>query len=174
MYTYTYIHIHIYLYTCIRIYVYTYVRIYVYTYRATSTTWCSCSGTGARCSGAASCARRPPGSATRRRSPDQKAPNAPLHRICVENSSNLCGPTRTYHGPQFTGICVKNMGYGFVEFEVSNRTISTVFRHPLKEWDESVRNGLSMVERASGFAELVWTIVLHLVMLCHMILHIIG
>ena len=38
------------------------------------------------------------------------------------------------HRPQFIGIRVNNTeGYGFIEFEISNSTIPTVFRQPLSE-----------------------------------------
>ena len=50
----------------------------------------------------------------------------PPHRSCLAQ--------KTYHGPELTGICIKfTEGYGFIEFEISNSTISTVFRQSLSE-----------------------------------------
>ena len=51
----------------------------------------------------------------------------------METISRSCGSKKTSRGPRFTGIRVTNRGrYGFVEFEISNRTVSTVFRQPQK------------------------------------------
>ena len=53
-------------------------------------------------------------------------------RNTVANLIELLWLKQTYHGLQFTCICVNNRGYSFIEFETSNNTISTVFRQPLK------------------------------------------
>ena len=38
----------------------------------------------------------------------------------MKTSSRFVGSTKSFHGPQSTGICVKTEGYGFIEFEISN------------------------------------------------------
>ena len=38
---------------------------------------------------------------------------------------------KAFHGPQFTGTCRKQRVYGFIEFEISYSTVSTVFRQSL-------------------------------------------
>ena len=48
----------------------------------------------------------------------------------VGNLVELLGLKKAYRGLQFTGTCVNNREYGFIEFEISNNTISTVFRQP--------------------------------------------
>ena len=53
--------------------------------------------------------------------------------IRLETSSSCSWVSKANHGPQCTGVCVKIGGYGFIEFEISNSTISAVFRQPLIE-----------------------------------------
>ena len=51
-----------------------------------------------------------------------------------EASSRCLGLNKgVSHGPQFVGTCMKTEGYGFVNFKISNSTISTVFHQPLEE-----------------------------------------
>ena len=48
----------------------------------------------------------------------------------METSSSCSWVKQNYHGPQCTGVRVRHRGYGFIEFEISNSTISIVFRQP--------------------------------------------
>ena len=49
----------------------------------------------------------------------------PLSLPEVGNFIEIVGLKQPYHGPRFTGMCVKHRGYGFTEFEISSSTSST-------------------------------------------------
>ena len=51
----------------------------------------------------------------------------------METSSRFVGSKKLIAGLNLLAyyICYKTEGYGFIEFEMSNSTISTVFRQPL-------------------------------------------
>ena len=49
----------------------------------------------------------------------------------VGNLNELFLFRKADHGPRFADICAKKEGYGFNELEISNSTISAVFRQPL-------------------------------------------
>ena len=59
----------------------------------------------------------------------------------------MCWVRKACNGPRFTDTCVdKTEGYGFIEVEISNSAISTVFHQPLKDGGGSSREG----EREGG------------------------
>ena len=66
-------------------------------------------------------------------SPRDARPISRGWRNTVGNLIEIVWLNKTCHGPQFTAICGKNNeGYGFIEFELSNSTTSTVFGQPLQ------------------------------------------
>ena len=51
----------------------------------------------------------------------------------LEASSNLCGSNKPIMGLNLLVYAWTTEGYGFIEFEISNSTISKVFRQPLNQ-----------------------------------------
>ena len=60
-------------------------------------------------------------------------------RNTVWNLNELFLFRKADHGPRFADICAKKEGYGFNELGISNSTISTVFRQPLRKIGSSQR-----------------------------------
>ena len=49
-------------------------------------------------------------------------------RNTVGNRVEVVWLKQTCYGPHFAGTCMKHRGHGFGEFEISNSTVSAVFR----------------------------------------------
>ena len=111
MYVCIYIYIYIYIILCVCIYIYIYIHTYMYVY----TTDCSTSNQKWEVGGIR--LKHPPGWRMLRPQPGSLAETFRLEK-----------PTA---GLKSAAYAWDSEGYGFIEFEISNSTISTVFRQPL-------------------------------------------